>query len=63
MACNNVGVADRVIRVLAGIALIVVAVVFSEPIAYIGIIPLLTGLIGFCPAYLPFKINSGCKKQ
>lgn len=62
MSCN-VGMVDRIIRIVAGIALIVVAVVFSEPIAYVGVIPLLTGLIGFCPAYFPFKINSGCKKQ
>ena len=48
----NEGKTDRIIRVVAGIVLL--ALVFAGPQTawgYIGIVPLLTGLFGFCPAY------------
>ncbi|MDQ7068397.1 MAG: DUF2892 domain-containing protein [Sulfurimonas sp.] len=32
-------------------------------VAAIGVIPLLTGAVGFCPLYPIFKINTGCKKD
>ncbi len=49
---RNVGTIDRVIRVLLG--LILIGLVFWGPQTnwgWIGIIPLVTGLIGSCPAY------------
>ena len=51
----NEGTIDRVIRVVVGVALVVW--VLSGPqegwrlLAWLGLIPLATGLIGFCPAY------------
>lgn len=61
----NVGGVDRVLRIVAGIVLIVLS--FVGPVAetlypwgLIGIVPLLTGLIGFCPAYAIFGIKT-CK--
>ncbi len=62
MHCN-VGGADRIIRIVVGIALIALAVtnVFS-PWGYIGVVPLVTGAIGWCPAYLPFGIKT-CKTK
>jgi len=47
----NVGVIDRVARIVAGIALIVWAVVGGPLWAWIGLIPLATGALGWCPAY------------
>lgn len=48
----NVGSADRVVRIAAGLILIGLAVSGNVgPWGYIGIVPLLTGLIRFCPAY------------
>ncbi len=62
--CVNVGVLDRLIRVILGIALIVYGLSYNNYIiAVIGAIPLVTGVIGFCPLYLPFKINTGCRKE
>lgn len=60
MKCN-VGGIDRIARIVLGIVLIALAVtdVFS-PWGYIGVVPLATGLIGWCPAYLPFGFKS-CK--
>lgn len=62
MACN-VGSADRVIRIIVGIALIGLAATHTLGAwAYIGIVPLATGAIGWCPAYMPFGIKS-CKTK
>ncbi len=60
MSCN-VGGIDRVLRILVGIVLL--SLVFVGPQTawgWIGLLPLVTGLVGFCPAYLPFKIKT-CK--
>lgn len=48
----NEGMIDRVIRVVVGLVLL--ALVFVGPQTawgWIGVIPLVTGLIGFCPLY------------
>lgn len=58
----NVGGIDRILRVVAGVALIVWAAAFAGPVwAWIGILPLLTGLFSRCPAYSILGISS-CKK-
>lgn len=55
----NVGSVDRVLRVVAGTALVVAAALgFISPIGYVGLIPLLTGLVGYCPAYRLFGSGS-----
>jgi len=61
--CFNAGIADRVVRVVAGLGLIGYGL-FSQNyiVTAIGAVPLLTGAIGFCPIYPIFKINTGCKK-
>jgi uncharacterized membrane protein YuzA (DUF378 family) len=62
--CFNVGKLDRVLRILIGLALIAYGVVTANMIvAVIGAIPLITGIIGFCPIYPIFKLNTGCKKD
>ena len=48
----NVGTADRVIRIVAGLALIALAATGRVGWwGYVGIVPLLTGIFRFCPAY------------
>jgi hypothetical protein len=62
MNCN-VGGIDRVLRVVVGLGLL--SLVFVGPQTawgWIGVVPLLTGLFGFCPAYLPFGIKT-CKTK
>jgi Protein of unknown function (DUF2892) len=60
---TNVGGIDRILRVLAGLALIAWAAVLGGPVwAWIGVVPLATGLIGFCPVY-PIMGMSTAKKQ
>lgn len=54
----NVGSRDRVLHVLAGTAVAAAALGFISPIGYAGLIPLLTGLVGYCPAYRLFGRRS-----
>ncbi|KJS71656.1 MAG: DUF2892 domain-containing protein [Serpentinimonas sp.] len=60
---TNVGSVDRIVRVVGGVALIALA--FTGTVGawgYIGIVPILTAAIGWCPAYMPFGINT-CKTK
>ncbi len=55
----NVGTADRALRILAGVILI--ALTLSNtigPWGWIGIVPILTGLFRFCPAYTLLGIRT-----
>jgi hypothetical protein len=52
MFTRNEGTLDRVIRVVLGLALL--ALVFVGPhtwLGLVGVVPLLTGVVGFCPLY------------
>lgn len=61
--CFNAGKVDRVIRVVVGFALIGFGVATQNyVVAGVVAIPLLTGVIGFCPFYPLIKLNTGCKK-
>lgn len=59
---QNVGGVDRILRIIAGIALIAWGVATQNWLGAIGIVPLATALIGWCPVYLPFGISTA-KKQ
>jgi hypothetical protein len=59
---TNIGGIERILRIVVGLALI--AIVFVGPTTnwgWIGVIPLATGLIGWCPPYALLGINT-CKK-
>lgn len=56
---SNVGGMDKIIRILAGIVLLALAIMgIGAPWTYIGIVPLVTGLMGWCPAYLLIGVNT-----
>ena len=48
---KNVGTVDKVIRIVAGLAIIGAGVYYQNWWGAIGLVPLLTALIGWCPAY------------
>lgn len=55
----NVGGIDRVLRIVAGLVLIGLAVAgIGAPWTWIGVVPLLTGIFSFCPFYPLLGINS-----
>jgi len=56
---KNVGKIDKVIRITAGVVLIVVGLLMQNwIIGIIGLIPLLTGVFSWCPLYSPLKIST-----
>ncbi|HEY0788495.1 MAG TPA: DUF2892 domain-containing protein [Thermoanaerobaculia bacterium] len=56
---RNEGTVDRVLRVLIGAAVLSLAFVGPKtPWAYIGLLPIVTGLAGRCPAYSLLGINT-----
>jgi hypothetical protein len=57
----NVGGIDRVVRIIAGLAILSLYFVLEGPArwwALAGLVVLATGVIRWCPAYLPFGISS-----
>jgi len=61
MQCN-VGKIDRVIRILIGISVILAGFYYGSWLGLIGIVPLFTASLGWCPAYIPFGIST-CNKR
>ena len=57
----NIGKPDKWIRIVVGVALIAWASTGGPIWAWIGIIPLATGLINFCPLYRMLGINT-CRR-
>ena len=58
---KNIGGVDRAVRIVVGLGILSLAFVGPQtPWGYLGLVPLVTGLIGWCPAYLPFGIKT-CK--
>lgn len=55
---QNLGKLDRTIRVIAGLAIVGWGLASSSWLGAIGLIPLATALIGWCPAYLPLGLNT-----
>ena len=55
---TNVGNLDRTIRLLAGLVILGAGYYFKSWWGLVGFGPMLTGFIRWCPAYLPFGINT-----
>lgn len=56
---SNVGQLDRILRVIAGIALIALVFVGPQtPWGWVGVVPLVTGLFGTCPLYTLLGIRT-----
>lgn len=57
MNCN-VGRIDRIVRVLLGLALLVVGIYFNSWWGALGLIPLATAAAGWCPLYALFGLST-----
>ena len=56
---KNIGTTERIARVVVGIGILSMAFVGPRsPWAYLGILPLLTGAIGWCPPYSLLGIST-----
>ncbi|MHB8455236.1 MAG: YgaP family membrane protein [Acidiferrobacterales bacterium] len=63
---QNVGSADKIVRVIVGLGLLSLMFILEGNIRWIGLIgvvPILTALSGWCPAYSLFGLNSSAKKD
>lgn len=61
---KNIGSTDKVIRIIIGILLLSLYFFGPQtPWGLLGIIPILTAIVGVCPAYIPFKISTLKKEQ
>ncbi|PIU41899.1 MAG: DUF2892 domain-containing protein [Candidatus Omnitrophica bacterium CG07_land_8_20_14_0_80_42_15] len=58
---KNVGSVDKVARVLMGTLIIICGIYFKSLWGLVGIVPIVTGFIGYCPIYQLFGLNT-CKK-
>lgn len=59
---HNVGTLDRVVRALIGLGLLSLLFILEGNARWwglVGIVPLATAVFRWCPAYVPFNINSG----
>ncbi|MCB1963200.1 MAG: DUF2892 domain-containing protein [Rhodocyclaceae bacterium] len=55
---TNVGGIDKVLRIVAGVALVAWALMGGPVWAWIGVVPVATGLMGWCPAYTLLGMNT-----
>ena len=60
---TNMGSIDRSVRGVAGVALIAWALMGGPVWAWIGVLPLATSALGWCPGYLPFGISTLAKRK
>ncbi|MCB1106191.1 MAG: DUF2892 domain-containing protein [Opitutaceae bacterium] len=58
----NVGSIDRVLRIIVGLVILGAGYYYQSWWGLVGLVPLLTGIFRFCPAYLPFGLSSCAKK-
>ena len=59
---TNIGTVDRVVRVVVGLVIIGAGICCRNWWGLIGLLPLLTAAVRFCPAYVPFGITT-CKTE
>ncbi|MBF0370208.1 MAG: DUF2892 domain-containing protein [Magnetococcales bacterium] len=56
---QNVGAIDRSMRIVVGVVLISGVLMGPQtPWGWLGVIPLVTGFVRFCPLYLPFGVGT-----
>lgn len=57
MKCN-VGKTDRLLRIVVGLAIVIGGIYVQSWWGAIGIVPILTGLLRCCPAYMLFGVKT-----
>lgn len=55
---TNVGGADRVVRIILGLVIIILGFIFKSWWGVIGFVPVITGLLNFCPAYTLLGVST-----
>ena len=59
---KNMGTIDKAVRVVIGVVIILLGIIYQSWLGVIGIVPLLTAFTGTCLLYIPFGISTLKKK-
>lgn len=62
MQCN-VGLVDQGLRIAVGLVAIGIGIYYQSLWGFLGMVPLLTGLARWCPAYSLLRLSSAGKKE
>lgn len=62
MKCN-MGKGDRMVRGILGLIILTAGVFYGSWWGLMGLIPLFTSMVSWCPAYVPFNINTAGKPK
>lgn len=55
---TNVGKTDKIVRILIGLGIGAAGYYYNSWLGLIGIVPIFTALINWCPLYVPFKLST-----
>ena len=55
---KNVGSVDRLIRMILGLLIIAWGIYAKNWFGLIGIVPLMTAVLNWCPFYIPLKLST-----
>lgn len=55
---KNIGNTDRALRIIVGIAIIVLGILYQSWWGLVGLIPLVTAFVRWCPLYAPCGITT-----
>lgn len=58
---TNVGKVDKILRIVLGLAIIILGFVFQSWWGVIGLVPIVTAFLGFCPAYSLLGVSTKTK--
>ena len=60
---TNIGSTDRIIRIVVGLVILGVGYYFKSWWGLVGLLPIATAVLRFCPGYLPFGFSTCAVKQ
>jgi hypothetical protein len=60
---TNVGTVDMIIRIILAVVVFALGFYFNSWWGLLGLLPLMTGVVRFCPAYWLLKISTAEKKE
>ena len=61
---QNIGMVERVVRVVVGMGILSLAFVGpASPWGYVGLAPMVTGLVGWCPPYTLLGIDTRSSRE
>lgn len=60
MKCN-IGSKDRTLRIIVGLSVLGAGAVMQSLWGLVGLVPLMTGVLRWCPLYLPIHLDTSKK--